>query len=342
MESFPSMKAMQITGTEGFASLQLKEVPTPLPGRGEVLIRVRAASLNFRDYMNVMGIRGVTGPIPRVPGSDGSGEIAALGEGVSNWKVGERVVIPFMPEWHEGEFLPSHQATALGGLVDGLLREYAVLPASCLLPVPDYLSFEEAATLPCAAVTAWSALMVKGDLRPGESVLILGAGGVSIFALQLAKIAGARVLAITSSEEKAAELRRLGADAVHNYKTDPAWEDWALAQTDGRGVDKVVEVGGPDTLNRSLKAVRFGGHVAMIGVLSGTEGQIQTVQIVRKSIRLDGVYVGSRAMFADLLRCITQHQMRPVLDSTFELANTVEALKRMESGLHIGKVVITC
>lgn len=336
------MKAIQITGTDGFDSLQLKEVPTPLPGRGEVLIRVRAASLNFRDYMNVLGIRGVTGPVPRVPGSDGAGEIAALGEGVSNWKVGERVVMPFMPEWHEGEFLPSHQATALGGLVDGLLREYAVLPAACLLPVPDYLSFEEAATLPCAAVTAWNALMVKGDLRAGETVLVLGAGGVSIFALQLAKIAGARVLAITSSDEKAEELRKLGADAVHNYKTDPAWDDWALAQTDGRGVDKVVEVGGPDTLNRSMKAVRFGGHVALIGVLSGTAGEVQTVQIVRKAIRLDGVYVGSRATFADLLRCITQHQMRPVLDSNFPLADTVSALKRLESGLHIGKVVITC
>jgi NADPH:quinone reductase-like Zn-dependent oxidoreductase len=217
-----------------------------------------------------------------------------------------------------------------------------VLPAQCLLPVPEHLSFEEAATLPCAAVTAWNALLVKGNLRPGESVLILGAGGVSIFALQLAKLAGARVLAITSSDAKADELRKLGADAVHNYKQDPAWDDWALSQTDGRGVDKVIEVGGPDTLNRSLKAVRFGGHVALIGVLSGTAGEIQTVQILRKSIRLDGVYVGSRAMFVDLLRCISQHQMRPIIDSTFALTDAVDAFKRLESGLHIGKVVITC
>lgn len=336
------MKAMQITGTDGFSSLQLKEVPTPLPGPGEVLIRIRATCLNFRDYMNVLNIRGVSGPIPRVPCSDGAGEVAALGEGVANWKVGERVLIPFMPQWLEGEFLPTHQATALGALVDGLLREYAVLPASCLVPVPDYLSFEEAATLPCAAVTAWNALMVKGNLKPGETVLILGAGGVSVFALQLAKLAGARVLAITSSEEKMEHLRKLGADAVHNYKLDPAWDDWALSQTDGRGVDKVIEVGGPDTLNRSLKAVRFGGHIALIGVLSGTAGEIQTVQILRKSIRLDGVYVGSRAMFLDLLRCMSQHQMRPVIDSTFELADAVDAFKRLESGQHIGKVVITC
>lgn len=336
------MKAIQITGTDGFDSLKLNDVPTPEPGHGEVLIRVRATCLNFRDYMNVMGIRGITGPIPRVPCSDGAGEIAAVGEGVSNWRIGERVVVPFMPQWLDGEMLPSHQAAALGAHVDGMMREYAVVPASCLVHVPDYLTFEEASTLPCAAVTAWHALMVRGQLKAGETVLLLGTGGVSVFALQLAKIAGARVLAITSSVEKAAQLKALGAEQVHNYRQDPAWDDWVLSQTDGVGVDKVVEVGGPDTLNKSLRSVRFGGHVALIGVLTGTSGEIPTVQILRKNIRLDGVYVGSRAMFTDLLKCMSAHEMRPVIDSTFTLSEAVDAFKRIESGQHVGKIVVKC
>lgn len=336
------MKAIQITSTDGLSSLKLNDIPTPEPGHGEVLVRLRHSCLNYRDYMNVMGIRGITGPIPRVPCSDGAGEVAAVGSGVSQWRIGERVVIPFMPAWLDGEMLPSHQAAALGANVDGLLREYAVLPAECLLPVPEYLSLAEAATLPCAAVTAWQALMVRGQLKPGETVLVLGTGGVSIFALQLAKLAGARVLAVTSSEEKMARLRDLGADEVHNYKTQPDWENWAMDRTDGRGVDKVIEIGGPDTLNRSLKATRFGGHVALIGVLTGVSGDIQTVQILRKSIRLDGIYVGSRAMFRSLLACMEQNQLRPVIDSTFELAQAAEAFRRMESGAHVGKIVINC
>jgi NADPH:quinone reductase-like Zn-dependent oxidoreductase len=336
------MKAIQITGTDGLASLKLNEIPTPDPEHGEVLIRIRAACLNFRDYMNVMGIRGVSGPIPRVPCSDGAGEIAALGAGVTNWRIGERVVVPFMPQWVDGEMLPAYQAAALGAQVDGMLREYATVPASSLVQVPDYLSLEEAATLPCAAVTAWNALTVRGQLKPGETVLILGAGGVSVFALQLAKLAGARVFAITSTEEKAERLRQLGAEAVHNYRTDPAWDEWALSVTDGVGMDKVIEVGGPDTLNKSLRATRFGGHIALIGVLTGTSGEIQTVQILRKSIRLDGVYVGSRAMFVDLLKAMKTHEMRPIIDSTFALADAADAFKRIESGEHIGKIVVKC
>ena len=335
------MKAIQITGTDGFASLKLVQVPQPKPGYGEVLVRIKAVSLNYRDYMNVLGIRGVSGPIPRIPCSDGAGEVVGLGEGVTEWKGGDRVVIPFMPQWLDGEMTQQHQARALGAHVDGLLREYAVLPAACLLPIPQHLSFEEAATLPCAAVTAWQGLMVRGQLKAGETVLVLGTGGVSIFALQLAKLAGARVLAISSSDEKCDRLRALGADAVCNYKTVPAWDAWALAETEGIGVDKVVEIGGPETLNRSLKAVRFGGHVSLIGVLTGVSGDIQTVQILRKAIRLDGIYVGSKAMFAGLLKAISQHQMRPVIDSTFTLETATEAFQLMESARHVGKIVVT-
>jgi len=200
------MKAYQIAGTEGPKSLQPVSLPEPKPGDGEVLLRVRAVSLNYRDYMNVMGIKGVSGPLPRIPCSDGAGEVVAVGRDVSAWKVGDRVVCPFMPTWLEGEFNQGHAAQALGGVVDGILRELVVLPAESLLPMPAHLSLEEASTLPCAAVTAWDALHVRGSLKAGETVLVLGTGGVSIFALKFAKLAGARVLATTSTEDKAKRL----------------------------------------------------------------------------------------------------------------------------------------
>lgn len=334
------MKAYQITGTHGLSSLQAVSLTDPAPDVSEVLIRVRAVSLNYRDYMNVMGIRGVTGPIPRIPCSDGAGEVVAVGPGVSGWKAGDRVVIPFMPTWLEGGFSQEHASKALGGAVDGMLQELVVMRAESLLPIPSHLSFEEAATLPCAAVTAWDALHVRGGLKTGDTVLIQGTGGVSIFALQFAKLAGAVVLATTSSDEKAQRLLALGADAVHNYKTDPDWDVWAVTQTGGLGVDRVVEIGGPETLNRSLKATRFGGHIALIGVLTGTSGEIQTVQILRKGIRLDGIYVGSREMFAQMLEAMEQTELRPVIDTTFEFGQAAEAFQRLESGKHFGKIVI--
>jgi len=334
------MKAYQITGPDGLASLQQVTLSDPAPKSGEVLIRIRACCLNYRDLMNVMGIRGVTGPIPRIPCSDGAGEILALGEGVTGWEIGQRVVIPFMPTWIDGGFTQHHAGNALGGVVNGLLCEKACLPAACLLPIPEYLSIEQAAALPCAAVTAWDALFVRGHLQHGETVLILGTGGVSIFALQFAKLAGARVLVTTSSEAKAELLRGLGADAVHIYQNDPAWDEWFLSQTDGVGVDHVVEIGGPETLNRSIKATRFGGHISLIGVLTGTAGDIQTVSILRKGIRLDGIYVGSRAMFAQMLQKMTEVQMKPIIDSTFDFDQAPAAFHRMLSGRHLGKIVI--
>lgn len=334
------MNAYHITGTTGLDSLQAVTLPDPTPGPGEVLVRIRATCLNYRDYMNVMGIRGVTGPVPRIPCSDGAGEVAAVGEGVTQFKPGDRVVCPFMPTWLEGEFSQAHASGALGGAVDGLLRELAVIRAESLLPIPDYLSTEAAATLPCAAVTAWDALHCRGGLKAGETVLILGTGGVSVFALQFAKLAGARVLATTSSDEKAKHLLKLGADAVHNYKTDPDWDTWAVNQTCGLGVDKVIEIGGAETLNRSLKATRFGGHIALIGVLTGTSAEVQTVQILRKGIRLDGIYVGSREMFAQMLAEMERVKLQPVIDSTFEFKDVPAAFQRIASGKHFGKIVI--
>ncbi|MFC5455861.1 zinc-dependent alcohol dehydrogenase family protein [Prosthecobacter fluviatilis] len=334
------MHAYQITGTTGLPSLQPVTLPDPAPGPGEVLVRIRATCLNYRDYMNVMGIKGVTGPIPRIPCSDGAGEVVAVGAGVTQFSPGDRVVCPFMPSWLAGEYSQAHASRALGGAVDGLLRELAAIPAESLLRIPDYLSTEEAATLPCAAVTAWDALHCRGGLKAGETVLILGTGGVSIFALQFARLAGARVLATTSSDDKAARLLALGADAVHNYKTDPDWDKWALEQTGGLGVDKVIEIGGAETLNRSLKATRFGGHIALIGVLTGTSAEIQTVQILRKGIRLDGIYVGSREMFAQMLAEMERVKLQPVIDSTFEFKDAPAAFQRLESGRHFGKIVI--
>lgn len=336
------MKAIQITGTDGLASLKLNDIAQPEPKAGEVLVRIRAVSLNYRDYMNVMGIRGITGPIPRVPCSDGAGEVAAVGEGVTEWKAGDRVMIPFMPQWLDGQMTQQHQALALGANIDGLMREFAVLPANCLIRIPEYLSFDEAATLPCAAVTAWDALVERGEMKAGDTVLVLGTGGVSTFALQLAKQAGARVLAITSNDSKAQRLLAMGADAVHNYVTDPAWDKWALAQTKGLGVDRVVEIGGPDTLNRSIAATRFSGHIALIGVLTGVSGDVQTVGILRKAIRLDGIYVGSKAMFERMLAAMESTQLRPVIDSTFDLSTAAEAFAHMASGSHIGKIVVRC
>jgi len=334
------MKAYQITGTDGLNSLKSVTLPEPKPGAGEVLLRIRAVSLNYRDYMNVLGIKGVTGPVPRIPCSDGVGEVVAVGDDVSGWKPGDRVVVPFMPTWLDGGFSQAHASQALGGMVDGLLRELAVMRADSLLPVPSHLSFEEASTLPCAAVTAWDALHVRGGLKASDTVLVLGTGGVSVFALQFAKLAGARVLAITSNDEKAGRLRELGADAVHNYTVDPEWDKWVLSETGGLGVDKVVEIGGAETLNRSIRAARFGGHIALIGVLTGTSAEIQTVQILRKGIRLDGIYVGSREMFAEMLAEIQRVQMRPVIDSIFEFADARAACEHLGSGKHFGKIVI--
>lgn len=334
------MRAWHITSTEGLPSLKLQEIKTSVPGKNEVLVRIQACSLNYRDYMNVTGIRGITGPIPRVPCSDGAGVIEAIGPEVKGWHPGQRVVIPFMPTWLDGAFTQAHAAAALGGAVDGLLREFATVPASSLIEVPEYLSLEEAATLPCAALTAWNALHVRGQLQSDETVLILGTGGVSIFALQFAIAAGARVLAITSSDEKAKRLLSMGAYAVMNYRENSAWDEWALTATQGLGVDKVIEIGGPETLNRSIQATRFGGHISLIGVLTGTAGDIQTVSILRKGIRLDGIYVGSKSMLQSMLDHMTQSQLHPVIDQIYGFTEASSAFARMESARHFGKIVI--
>jgi NADPH:quinone reductase-like Zn-dependent oxidoreductase len=333
------MKAYELRDGFGLDHLRLTERPDPRPGPGQVLLGVRAVSLNYRDLLVAKGGYNPRMPLPRVPCSDGAGEVLAVGPGVSRVKVGQHVAGLFMPGWVEGECTDAKVKSALGGSVDGVLAEQVVFDEQSVVPVPEGLSDEEAATLPCAAVTAWNGLVVSGGVRPGESVLVQGTGGVSLFALQFARAAGARVIATSSSDEKLAKVRQMGASEGINYKTTPEWGEAVRQLTGGVGVDHVIEVGGAGTLPQSLRAVRTGGHVALIGVLSG-HGQMNPVPILMKSVRVQGIYVGSRAMFESMNRAITLHRLRPVIDRTFAFADAVAAFRHLESGAHFGKVVI--
>jgi NADPH:quinone reductase-like Zn-dependent oxidoreductase len=304
-----------------------------------VLVRVRAASLNYRDLLIAKGQYNPKLQFPRVLGSDAAGEVTAVGAGVTRWKPGDRVAGCFMPHWYDGPITEAVAKSTLGSDRDGVLAELVTFEERGLVRVPDHLNFEEAATLPCAAVTAWNALTTAGT-GPGTTVLLQGTGGVSIFALQLAKALGARAVITSSSDDKLARARALGADAGTNYKTNPDWDKWARQQTAGAGVDVVVEVGGAGTLDRSLKAVKTGGHVALIGVLAGG-GTFNPVPVLMKAVRLQGVFVGSRAQFEAMNAIISQKQIRPIIDRTFPLADAPAAFRHLESGSHFGKVVVT-
>ncbi len=337
------MKAYERHNKPGLDALALTERPDPTPSPGQVLLQMRAASLNYRDLLVVKGsYSGSNQPAaPIVPLSDGAGEVVALGAGVSRVQIGDRVAGAFMPGWIAGEFTQEKAASALGGgSVDGVLAEYVLLHEEAVVPVPAHLSDEEAATLPCAAVTAWYSLFVGGSLKAGETVLLLGTGGVSLFALQFAKSAGARVILTSSSDEKRARARRLGADETINYRAAPDWDDRVLEMTGGRGVDYVVEAGGAGTLNKSLRAVRWGGQISLMGVLTGFAAEVNTAAILSKNIRVQGVYVGSREMFEGMNRAIAQTHLRPVIDRVFPFAEARQALDYLQSGQHFGKVVI--
>jgi NADPH:quinone reductase-like Zn-dependent oxidoreductase len=334
------MKAYEVQQF-GIENLALVERDDPLPGPGEVLVRFHAASLNYRDLMVATGTYNPRMRMPAVPLSDGSGEVAAVGETVTKWKPGDRVMPIFAQAWIDGDTTEEKRRTSLGAGAqwDGVLREYGVFNAEGLVGIPEHLSFEEAATLPCAAVTAWHALVVSGKLKAGDTVLTLGTGGVSIFALQLAKLFGARVIATTGSEEKIAKLKEIGADEVVNYRTREDWDAAVLELTDKKGVDHVVEVGGSGTLAKSLNAVRLGGHVAMIGALTGP-GDFNPVTVFMKAVRLQGIFTGSRTLFEDLLRAIDVNKLEPVIDKVFEFDQARDAMQYMQSGAHFGKVVI--
>jgi NADPH:quinone reductase-like Zn-dependent oxidoreductase len=332
------MRAWQVSAF-GIDSLDFVERPTPEPGPGEVLLSVRAVSLNRRDLMVVKGLYNPKMKLPRIPCSDAAGEVVGVGPGVTAWKLGDRAAGIFMQNWLEGPLTPVKARGALGGDIDGVLADYVLFKEQGLVGIPEHLSFQEAATLPCAAVTAWNAL-ASVEIKPGSTVLIQGTGGVSIFALQFARLKGARVLGISSSYEKLERASALGLDAGLNYRDNPDWDRWAHDQTGGDGVDLVVEVGGIGTLTRSLRAVRMGGTVAQIGVLAPGAEAIPLGLIFHKWSRIQGIYVGSRRDFQEMNRAISLAELRPVGEE-FDWTQAREVLERMEEGSHFGKMVLT-
>ncbi|MBX5461467.1 MAG: NAD(P)-dependent alcohol dehydrogenase [Steroidobacteraceae bacterium] len=334
------MKAFAIEGAYGFDNLRRVERPIPEPRRRNVIIRVKAAALNYRDLEIVRGTYHTRFPLPLVPLSDGVGEVVAVGEDVSRVRVGDRVCSTFWQRWVAGGFEMAEPDYQLGGPFDGVLAEYARLDEQAVVPAPEHLSDVEAATLPCAAVTAWHALVTEGALRAGESVLVLGTGGVSIFALQFAVASGARVIATSSSDEKLERAISLGAFAGVNYRRQPDWANAVLDLTGGRGVDHVIEVGGPATFSQSLRAVRVGGQINVIGYLGGTEGFINPLDIFRRQARVRGIPVGSRASFEAMVRAIRVKQLRPVVDRVYPWTEAIDALRYLESGNHFGKVCL--
>ncbi len=330
-----------LEGGFGIENVHISHRTAPQPGPRQALVRIKAASLNFRDYLVATGRYNPKMPLPRVPLSDGAGVVEATGEGVTRVKPGDRVAGIFMQTWLAGPLLEAHAKSALGGAIDGVLADYAVFDEDGLVSVPPHLSFEEAATLPCAAVTAWNALVEQCRVKAGDVVLVLGTGGVSVFALQFARMHGARVIATSSSDAKLERALALGASDGINYKAAQAWDKRARELTGGAGVDHVIEVGGSGTLARSLNAVRTAGHVAVIGVLSGISGETSIAPILHKHLTVHGIYVGSRAMFEDMNRAIAMHALRPAIDRVYPMEEVQAALRHMESAAHFGKIVIS-
>ncbi len=325
----------------GIENLSPAELDEPAPAAGEVLVRIRAVSLNYRDVMVVSGTYNPRMKLPAIPLSDAAGEVVAVGDGVSKWQVGDRVMPIFAQRWFEGEPSEEKRRTSLGAGAQwqGVLREYAAFSEDSLVGIPEHLSFEEAATLPCAALTAWNALHVSGKVKAGDTVLTLGTGGVSVFAVQLAKMAGARVIATSSSSEKLEKLRALGADETINYREREDWDKTVLDLTGKRGVDHVIEVGGAGTLPRSINAVRIAGHVALIGALTGA-ASFDPISVFMKAIKLQGIFVGSREMFENMCRAVLVNKLEPVVDRIFEFEEANDALRYMQSGSHFGKIVV--
>jgi NADPH:quinone reductase-like Zn-dependent oxidoreductase len=333
------MKVWRVTSF-GIDQLELKEMPRPKPKAGEVLVKVHAVSLNYRDLATVKGLYNPKMSLPRIPCSDGAGEVVEVGDGVESVRTGERVAGIFMQNWMDGGLTPERGAGALGGDIDGMLAEYVVLAEKGVIPIPERLTYQEAATLPCAAVTAWNAVVHAGNVKAGDVVVIQGTGGVSVFALQFAKMLGARVLGTSSSDQKLEKARSLGLHAGVNYKQTPDWSNWVREQTHHLGAGLVVEVGGTGTLNQSLKAVSIGGVVAQIGVLSSSDAPIEIPLILRRMVQIKGIYVGSKADFAEMNRAIHQNDLHPVIGEVFPFERAREAFRAMETASHFGKIVI--
>ncbi|WP_309891504.1 NAD(P)-dependent alcohol dehydrogenase [Archangium sp.] len=334
------MKAYEIRDGFGLDKLVSCERPDPVPGPFQVRVRVKATSLNYRDLMMVEGRYNPKQKLPLVPNSDGAGVVDAVGPGVTRVKPGDRVMGLFAQTWLAGEPSRAVQASTLGGPNDGALADTMLLHEDGVVLTPPHLSDEEASTLPCAALTAWSALVTHGGLKAGDTVLLQGTGGVSIFALQLARMMGARVLLTSSREDKLERARALGAHEGINYVTTPDWDKAARSLTGGVGVDHVVEVGGAGTMEKSLRAVRLGGTVSVIGVLSGGAGALPLTPILMGNLRVQGIFVGHRQSFEALNRALTLHGVRPVVDRVFPFSEARAAFEHLKSGAHFGKVVI--
>lgn len=333
------MKAYEIREF-GIENLVVAERPEPECGSHEVVVRFRAVSVNYRDLMMVRGIYNPRLRMPIVPFSDGAGEVVEVGKDVTRWKTGDRVMPAFMQGWIDGPVEVEKARTALGGDLDGTLREFGAFHEEGLVRIPEHLSFDEAATLPCAALTAFNALFECARLNAGDTVLLLGTGGVSIFALQFAHAARIRTIVTSSSNEKLIRARQLGADETINYREREDWDRAVLEMTAKRGVDAVVEVGGGGTMQRSVNAVKMGGTVAVIGVLSG-KGDFNPASVLMKSVKLQGIFVGSRRMFEDMNAMLAGNRtMKPVIDRVFSFGEAREALNRLASGAHFGKIVI--
>ncbi len=324
----------------GLDGLRLTERPVPEPGAHQVLVKMKAWSLNYRDLMTITGKYNPRLKLPQIPLSDGAGEIVAVGSEVKSLKPGDRVANTFFERWVSGEVSDDKAKTALGAGRDGVLAEYVALHEDGVIPIPENLTYTEAATLPCAGLTAWNALVTEGNITPGDTVLTLGTGGVSIFALQFAQLNGAQVIITSSSDEKLAKAKKLGASHTVNYKQNPDWGKQIRKLTGGRGVDLVVELGGAGTFNQSVMALKRGGQISLIGVLAPV-GDINIVSVLMNSIRVQGIFVGSREVFSDMNSAIELHNLHPIIDRTFGFEEVKEAFELMESGRHFGKICIS-
>ncbi len=324
----------------GLDFLTMTERPTPKPGPGQALVRMRAASLNYRDLLMVQGAYNPRQPLPLIPLSDGAGEVIETGEGVTRVKRGDRVAGIFAQRWLGGEPDLAARSSTLGGPLDGMLAEYAALHEDGLVKVPDHLTYEEASTLPCAGVTAWNALIAQGCTKAGDTVLVQGTGGVSIFALQLALSSGARVIVTSGDNAKLEKALKLGASEGINYKENPDWDKRVLELTGMSGVDHIIEVGGAGTLAKSLNAVRIGGIISVIGILGGTATQVDLLRILMKCVRMQGIFVGHRQCFEAMNRAIAFHKIKPVIGRTFKFDESRDAFAYLQSARHFGKIVI--
>lgn len=331
-------KTVYVQAGGGYERVTIGDSEARVPEKGEISVRLRANSLNYHDFAVVSGMWGPTEA--RIPMADGAGEVIAVGEGVEEFKVGDSVVSTFFPDWIDGVPLVEGFVSVPGDGVDGYAREQVTARATSFTLAPTGWTHAEASTLTTAGLTAWRALMADDSLKPGDTVLIQGTGGVSIFALQFAKMAGATVIATSSSDEKLARLKAMGADHLINYRKDTNWGETARQLTGGRGVDHVIEVGGPSTLEQSMIASRVGGHISVIGILSGVAGQLSFVPALVKQLRLQGVLVGSRTQQQEMIRAINANGMRPVIDRHFPLINIVEAFRYQETNQHFGKICL--